>query len=80
MQRGHEKTAVLVSMPSEAEAALLVQALRSRGIPAEAVGALTSGFRAEAPGGSRFSSAKRTSRRLAISCANFEEDSGLCRP
>ena len=34
MQADREKTAVLVSMPSEVEAALLVQALESRGIAA----------------------------------------------
>jgi hypothetical protein len=45
-----ESTAVLVSMPTEAEAVLLIQALHSHGIAAQAVGALTSGFRAEAPG------------------------------
>jgi hypothetical protein len=50
MQADREKTAVLVSMPSEVEAALLVQALESRGIAAQATGTLTSGFRAEAPG------------------------------
>ena len=44
------ETAVLISLPSEYEAVLMVQALEARGISAHADGALTSGFRAEAPG------------------------------
>lgn len=50
MQADREENAVLVSMPTEAEAAMLVQLLESRGIMAKAVGGLTSGFRAETPG------------------------------
>jgi len=41
----------LTRVPSEIQAALLVAALQDRGINAHAEGALTSGFRAEAPGG-----------------------------
>jgi len=37
-------------MPTEAEAVLVVQALQSRGIAAQAEGALTSDFRTEVPG------------------------------
>lgn len=41
---------VLVSVPSEMEAAAIVDALAEHGIRARAVGGYTSGFRAEAPG------------------------------
>ena len=41
----------LTRVPSETQAALLVAALQERGISAHTEGALTSGFRAEAPGG-----------------------------
>ena len=41
---------VLTSLPSEAQAAILVAALVGDGIHAEMSGTLTSGFRAEAPG------------------------------
>ncbi len=41
---------VLTTAPSGAQATLMVGALRERGIEAWAVGELTSGFRAEAPG------------------------------
>ena len=40
----------LVSVPTEVEAAVIVAALERDGIQAVAAGALTSGFRAEAPG------------------------------
>ena len=40
----------MISLPSEYEAILMVQALEARGITAHIAGALTSGFRAEAPG------------------------------
>ena len=40
----------LISVPSEVEAAVIVAALEREGIKAVAAGALTSGFRAEAPG------------------------------
>ena len=42
---------VLASFANEAEAAVAVAALEARGIQAQTTGALTSGFRAEAPGG-----------------------------
>lgn len=41
---------VLVSLPSEPQAAILVAALEGEGIRAEMSGTLTSGFRADAPG------------------------------
>lgn len=41
---------VLVSMPSEPQAAILVAALEGEGIRAEMWGVLTSGFRADVPG------------------------------
>lgn len=44
-------TTVLAVVRTEPEAAMMVQALESHGIPAQYVGALTSGFRAEVPGG-----------------------------
>ena len=46
-------TVVLAVVPSEMEATLIVDALRDLEITAESSGALTSGFRAEAPGGVR---------------------------
>ena len=42
---------VLTKVENETVAALIVAALEERGIDAETTGALTSGFRAEAPGG-----------------------------
>ena len=42
---------VLASFANEADAAVAVAALEARGIQAHTTGALTSGFRAEAPGG-----------------------------
>jgi hypothetical protein len=41
---------VLTTVPTDVQAALIVAALRERGIEAQSVGELTSGFRAEAPG------------------------------
>ncbi len=41
---------VLVSVPTESEAAVIVAALDERGIEATATGGFTSGFKAEAPG------------------------------
>lgn len=41
---------VLVHVPTDAEATLIVQSLEERGIPAKAVGGFTAGFMAEAPG------------------------------
>ena len=43
-------TDVLIRVPTEMEAALVVGALAERGLKAEAVGGYTAGFRAEAPG------------------------------
>lgn len=45
-----DEAVVLASLASEYEAVLMVSALEARGITAYAAGALTSGFRAEAPG------------------------------
>jgi len=44
---------VLTTVPTEVQAAVIVAALDAEGIEAQAVGQLTSGFRAEAPGGVR---------------------------
>ena len=44
---------VLTTAPIEAQAALIVAALRDRGVEAQATGGLTTGFRAEAPGVTR---------------------------
>jgi type III secretory pathway lipoprotein EscJ len=48
-----KRPVLLTTVETEAEAALLMAALRDRGIEARATGQLTSGFRAEAPGGVR---------------------------
>ena len=50
MQASDGAVTIQKSLPSEYEAILMVQALEARGIGAQAAGALTSGFRAEAPG------------------------------
>ncbi|QDU34246.1 hypothetical protein KS4_23110 [Poriferisphaera corsica] len=44
------ETVILVQMETEIEAAMLVDALKDKGIEAMASGAIASGFRAEAPG------------------------------
>ncbi|MBT8485631.1 MAG: hypothetical protein HKO59_13095 [Phycisphaerales bacterium] len=45
-----DDTAVLVNVATDWQAELIAEALRARDINAEAAGALTAGFRAEAPG------------------------------
>ena len=45
-----ERVEILTSVPSEAEAVLIIAALRDAGIKALDEGALTSGMRAEVPG------------------------------
>lgn len=45
------RVVVLTRVPTELHAAMIVAALDARGVQAQAAGALTSGFRAEAPGG-----------------------------
>ncbi len=45
-----ERPVVLAKVATEAEAAMIVQALAGAGIEARAVGGFTSGFRAEVPG------------------------------
>jgi hypothetical protein len=42
---------VLVTVPTELKAALIVAALSEQGIEAQTIGELTSAFRAEVPGG-----------------------------
>lgn len=42
---------VLTAVPTDVQAALIVAALHGRGIEAQTIGELTSGFRAEAQGG-----------------------------
>ncbi len=49
-QSSENDPVVLVSLPSEPQAAILVAALEGEGICAEMWGVLTSGFRADAPG------------------------------
>ena len=51
----HEEgpTVLLAVVPSELEASLVVAVLMGEGIDAQASGGMTSGFRAEAPGGVR---------------------------
>ncbi|HAI13611.1 MAG TPA: hypothetical protein DCM28_18035 [Phycisphaerales bacterium] len=46
----HPDPVVLVSLPSEPQAAILIAALEGEGIQAAMWGELTSGFRADAPG------------------------------
>jgi hypothetical protein len=48
-----DSPAILRTVPTEAEAQLIVAALGRRGIDAWTTGELTSAFRAEAPGGVR---------------------------
>jgi hypothetical protein len=48
--RKDQNPVVLVSLPSEPQAAILVAALEGEGIRAEMSGVLTSGFRADVPG------------------------------
>lgn len=50
MNADPENPEVLVSVPSEIEAAAIVTALAEEGIEATATGGFTAGFRAEAPG------------------------------
>jgi hypothetical protein len=45
-----DKLDVLISVPSEIEAAAIISVLSERGIEATATGGLTAGFKAEAPG------------------------------
>ncbi len=45
------RVVVLTAAPTEAEGAMIVAALEAQGVQAQTTGALTSGFRAEAPGG-----------------------------
>ena len=53
MTSGQDKLVVLAIVPTELEATLIAAALQDRGIDAATSGAITSGFRAEAPGGVR---------------------------
>lgn len=45
------RTAVVTTVLTEAQGAMIVAALDAQGVHAQMAGALTSGFRAEAPGG-----------------------------
>ena len=45
------RVVVLTAAPTEAQGAMIVAALEAQGVQAQTTGALTSGFRAEAPGG-----------------------------
>jgi hypothetical protein len=53
MSRSADDLEVLMCVATEPEAALIIAALKGQGIDAAAEGALTSAFRAEAPGGVR---------------------------
>lgn len=46
-----QRPVVLTTVETEGEAAMIVSALGERGIQARSIGGLSSGFRAEAPGG-----------------------------
>jgi hypothetical protein len=50
VEKKNQRTVVVARIPSEPEGALIVAHLKNAGIRAELVGALTSAFRAEAPG------------------------------
>jgi len=50
MSSSHDNLATLASVPTEVEAQMLVNLLNEHGVTAVATGALTSQFRAEAPG------------------------------
>lgn len=50
MRPDREPAVLLATVATEFEAALMVNALEARGIAARSAGALTAGFRAEAPG------------------------------
>ncbi len=50
MTESHNNPVVLTSTASEPEAAVLIAYLRDEGVPAEMMGGLTAGFRAEAIG------------------------------
>ncbi|MGH7201945.1 MAG: putative signal transducing protein [Planctomycetaceae bacterium] len=50
MSHDPDSLEVLASVPTEAEAAMIVAALDERGLRAQAVGGHTAGFRADAPG------------------------------
>ena len=50
VEKKNQRTVVVARVPTEPEAALIVAQLKNAGIRAGLVGALTSTFRAEAPG------------------------------
>jgi hypothetical protein len=50
VEKKNQRTVVVARIPTEPEGALIVAQLKNAGIRAELVGALTSAFRAEAPG------------------------------
>ena len=50
MAERDDQVVVLMSAANEAEAAIIIARLDAEGIQATTVGALTAGFRAEAPG------------------------------
>ena len=45
------RVVVLTTAPTESQGAMIVAALEAEGVQAQMTGALTSGFRAEVPGG-----------------------------
>lgn len=49
---------VLATVPTEAQAGIIVTTLEDHGVQARTTGALTNVFRADAPGGARFLSGK----------------------
>lgn len=50
MNNPTDHVARLTSLPTEAQAIIIVNALKEAGIPSTAVGGYTAGFKAEAPG------------------------------
>ena len=50
MTESADNPEILVAVPNELEAAVIISSLAAHGIRATALGGLTSGFKAEAPG------------------------------
>ena len=65
---------MLVSVPSEAEAAIIVAALAVRGVQASTTGDYTAGFRAEARGQVRVVVRRADLARAKQSLAEIEKD------
>ncbi len=74
MNDADSPTTVLAVLATEFEAMLLVDALHDRGIPSEASGGLTAGFRAEAPGAVRVLVLEHDLTRAREAMAEFRKE------